>query len=165
MAVMRIAAYPGSFDPVTNGHIDVIKRSLKLFDKVIVLVGDNPQKAPFFSHRERVEMIKESLKGMKNIEVEHFDGLLLEEVKKRDANVIIRGLRAVSDFEFEFQRALLNRKMDENMETVFIMTKDNYVFLNSSIVKEMAMFGGSVGDFVPENVERRLREKFGKKVL
>ena len=157
---MRIAAYPGSFDPVTNGHMDVIKRSLKLFDKVIVLVGDNPQKAPLFSHKERVDMIKESLKGIKHVEVKHFEGLLLEEVKKRNAKVIIRGLRAVSDFEFEFQRALLNREMDEDIETVFIMTKDNYIFLNSSIVKEIAMFGGSVKDFVPENVERKLREKF-----
>lgn len=157
---MKIAAYPGSFDPVTNGHIDVIKRSLKLFDKVIVLVGDNPQKAPFFSQKERVEMIKESLDGIKNVEVEHFDGLLLEEVKKRKAKVIIRGLRAVSDFEFEFQRALLNRKLDGDIETIFIMTKDTYVFLNSSIVKEIAKFGGSVRDFVPENIERKLREKF-----
>ncbi len=160
---MKTAVYPGSFDPVTNGHIDVIKRALKLFDRLIVLVGDNPQKESLFTLQERADMIRDALKGGGNVEVEHFKGFLLEHVKKRNSKIIIRGLRAVSDFEFEFQRALLNRKLDDNIETVFIMTKDNYAFLNSSIVKEIAMFGGSVKDFVPENVERRLREKFKTK--
>ena len=160
-AVMRIAAYPGSFDPVTNGHIDVIKRSLKLFDKVIVLVGDNPQKQPAFTAEERVEMIKKALEGLRNVEVEAFEGLLLEHVKKKDCKVMIRGLRAISDFEFEFQRALMNRQLEPEIETIFIMTKDNHAFLNSSLVKEIAMFHGSVRDFVPEFVEKKLKEKFG----
>ena len=155
----KTAVYPGSFDPITNGHIDIIERALKLFDKIIILVGDNPQKKSLFSPEERIEMIKESINNDK-IEVEHFNGLLLDFVKKKDSNVIIRGLRAVSDFEYEFQRALLNRKIDDSVETIFIMTKDEYSFLNSSIVKEIAMFKGPAKYFVPEFVEKKLREKF-----
>ena len=158
---MRTAVYPGTFDPVTNGHIDIIERALKLFEKLYVLVGDNPQKAPTFTAEERVDMLKDALKKHDNrIEVEHFDGLLLNYVKKKKSNVIIRGLRAISDFEFEFSRALLNREMDKNIETIFIMTKDDYAFLSSSIIKEIAMFGGSVKGFVPPIVEKRLKEKF-----
>ncbi len=158
---MKTAVYPGTFDPVTNGHIDIIERALKLFDKLYVLVGDNPQKAPTFTGGERVEMLKQALKKNNNrIEVEHFDGLLLNYVKKKKSNVIIRGLRAISDFEFEFSRALLNREMDKNIETIFIMTKDDYAFLSSSIIKEIAMFGGSVKGFVPKIVEKKLKEKF-----
>jgi len=157
---MKTAIYPGSFDPVTRGHVDVIERALKIFDKLIVLVGNNPEKAPTFNFEERTEMLKESLKGVDNVEVEHFEGFLLDHVKKKNCNIIIRGLRAVSDFEFEFQRALLNRELDGDIETVFIMTKDKYVFLNSSIVKEIAMFGGSVKKLVPEFVEKRLKEKY-----
>ena len=159
---MRIAVYPGSFDPVTNGHIDVIERALKIFDKVIVAVGDNPGKKPLFSSRERVDMLKESTNHLKNLEIDNFSGLLLDYAKSKNSKIIIRGLRAVSDFEFEFQRALLNRVVDSDTETVFIMTKENYVYLNSSIIKEIAMFNGKVTGLVPKIVEKRLREKFSK---
>ena len=160
---MKTAVYPGTFDPVTNGHIDIIERALKLFDKLYVVVGDNPQKSTTFSAKERVGMLKASLKKHNNkIEVEHFDGLLLNYVKKKKSNVVIRGLRAISDFEFEFSRALINRELDSNIETIFIMTKDDYAFLSSSIVKEIAMFNGPVKGFVPEIVEKKLKEKFRK---
>lgn len=158
---MKTAVYPGTFDPVTNGHIDIIERASKLFGKLYVVVGDNPQKAPTFSAEERVYMLKQVLKRYNNkIEVEHFEGLLLNYVKKKKSNVVIRGLRAISDFEFEFSRALLNRELEKDIETIFIMTKDDYAFLSSSIIKEIAMFGGSVKGFVPEVVVRKLREKF-----
>ena len=160
---MRTAVYPGTVDPVTNGHIDVIERALKLFDKLYVIVGDNPQKDSTFTPNERVEMLKEALKEYSNrLEIEHFDGLLLNYVKKKKSNVIIRGLRAISDFEFEFSRALLNRELDADIETIFIMTKDDYAFLSSSIIKEIAMFDGPVKGFVPGVVERKLKEKFRK---
>mgnify|MGYP001597495102 CR=1 FL=1 len=159
--IMKTAVYPGTFDPVTNGHIDIIERALKLFDKLYVVVGDNPQKAPTFTVKERVDMLKEALNEYNNrIEIEHFYGLLLNYVKKKESNVIIRGLRAISDFEFEFSRALLNRELENEIETIFIMTKDDYAFLSSSIVKEIAMFEGSVKGFVPEIVEMKLRDKF-----
>ncbi len=160
---MKTAVYPGTFDPATNGHIDIIERALKLFDKLYVLVGDNPQKAPTFTPKERVEMLREVLRKHNNrIEVEHFNGLLLNYVKKKKSNVMIRGLRAISDFEFEFSRALLNRELEKEIETIFIMTKDDYAFLSSSIIKEIAMFGGSVKGFVPAIVEKKLKEKFKK---
>ena len=160
---MKTAVYPGTFDPVTNGHIDIIERALKLFDKLYVVVADNPHKKSTFSAKERVEMLKESLKGYNNkISVEYHNGLLLDYVKRKKSNVIVRGLRAISDFDFEFSRSLLNRKLDSSIETIFIMTKDEYAFLSSSIVKEIAMFHGSVKDFVPEIVEKRLKEKFKK---
>jgi len=160
---MKTAVYPGAFDPVTNGHIDVIERALKLFDKLYILVGENPQKTATFSPEERVGMLKESLKKHNSrIEIEHFNGLLLEYVKKKKSNVIIRGLRAISDFEFEFQRAQFNREFAKDVETIFLMTKDDYAFLSSSIVKEIAMFSGSVKGFVPAIVEKKLREKFRK---
>ena len=157
---MKTAVYPGSFDPVTNGHIDVIERALKIFDKVIIAVGDNPEKKPLFSTQERMDMIKESTNHLKNVEIDKLSGLLLNYVKKKNCNIILRGLRAISDFEFEFQRALMNRKIDNEIETLFIMTKESYVYLNSSIVKEMAMFRGNVNPFVPKIVEKRLIEKF-----
>lgn len=160
---MKLAVYPGSFDPVTNGHIDVIERALKIFDKVIVAVGDNPGKKPLFSSKERVEMLRESTKHLKNLEIDNFSGLLLDYAKSKNSKIIIRGLRAVSDFEFEFQRALLNRVVDSGIETVFIMTKEDYVYLNSSIIKEIAMFNGKVKGLVPKIVEKKLREKFSKK--
>jgi|TARA_B100001971_G_scaffold168273_1_gene159586 pantetheine-phosphate adenylyltransferase len=160
---MIIAVYPGSFDPVTNGHIDVIERALKIFDKVIVTIGDNPGKEPTFTTEERMEMLKESTKDLKNIEIDSFQGLLLDYVKSKNSKIIIRGLRAVSDFESEFQRALLNRVVDDEIETIFIMTKEHYVYLNSSIVKEMAMFGGKINGLVPEIVEKKLKEKFSNK--
>ena len=159
---MKIAVYPGSFDPVTNGHIDVIERALKIFDKVIVAVGDNPEKKPLFSSKERIEMLEESTKHLNNIEIDSFSGLLLDYAKSKNSKIIIRGLRAVSDFEFEFQRALLNRVVDSDTETVFIMTKEDYVYLNSSIIKEIAMFNGKVSGLVPKIVEKKLKEKFSK---
>ena len=160
---MKTAVYPGTFDPVTNGHIDIIERALKLFDKLYVVVADNPNKKSTFSAKERVEMLKDALKGYNNkISVEYHNSLLLDYVKRKKSNVIVRGLRAISDFEFEFSRALLNRKLNKNIETIFIMTKDEYAFLSSSIVKEIAMFHGSVKDFVPEIVEKKLKEKFKK---
>ena len=160
---MKTAVYPGTFDPVTNGHIDIIERALKLVEKLYVVVGDNPQKAPTFTPKERVDMLKESLKSYNSrIEVEHFDGLLLNYVKSKKSNVVIRGLRAISDFEFEFSRALINRELDKSIETIFIMTKDDYAFLSSSIIKEIAMFSGPVKGFVPEIVEKKLKEKFAK---
>ena len=160
---MKTAVYPGTFDPVTNGHIDIIERALKLFDKLYVVVGDNPQKAPTFTAEERVGMLKQALKKHNNrIEVEHFEGLLLNYVKRKSSNVVIRGLRAISDFEFEFSRALLNRELEKDIETIFIMTKDDYAFLSSSIIKEIAMFHGPVKGFVPEVVNKKLKEKFKK---
>lgn len=160
---MKTAVYPGSFDPVTNGHIDVIKRALKIFDKVIVAVGDNPGKKPAFSIEERLVMLKECTKDMSNIEIDTFSGLLIDYVRKKGSRIIIRGLRAVSDFDFEFQRALMNRVVDDEIETIFIMTKEHYVYLNSSIVKEMAMFNGNITGLVPEIVEKKLKEKFSNK--
>ncbi|MAG91850.1 pantetheine-phosphate adenylyltransferase [Candidatus Woesearchaeota archaeon] len=160
---MRIAVYPGTFDPVTNGHIDIIERALKLFDKLYVLVGNNPNKESTFTAKERVDMLKSALKKHNHkIQVEFFDGLLLNYVRKKKSNVIVRGLRAISDFEFEFQRAQFNREFAKDIETIFIMTKDDYAFLSSSIIKEIAMFHGSVKGFVPENVEKKLKEKFKK---
>ena len=134
-----------------------------MFDKLYILVGDNPQKTPTFTSDERVDMLKEALKKHDDrIDVEHFDGLLLNYVKKKKSNVIIRGLRAISDFEFEFSRALLNRELEEDIETIFIMTKDDYAFLSSSVIKEIAMFDGPVKGFVPEIVENKLKEKYAK---
>lgn len=160
---MRPAVYPGTFDPVTKGHIDVIERALKLFDRLYIVVADNPQKASTFSAKERVEMLKGALKKHNGrIKVEYFDGLLLNYVKSKKSNVIVRGLRAISDFEFEFSRALIGREMEKDIETIFLMTKDDYAFISSSIVKEIAMFGASVKGFVPEIVEKKLKEKFRK---
>ena len=158
---MKIAVCPGSFDPITNGHVDVIERALNLFDKVIVLVGENPSKKETFSTEERVAMIREVFgKHNARIEVDHFDGLLLDYLKKRKVSIMVRGLRALSDFEFEFQRALMNRELLPEVETVFVMTKDDYAFVSSSILKEVAMFGGDVSKFVPPVVWKRLKERF-----
>jgi pantetheine-phosphate adenylyltransferase len=160
---MKTAVYPGTFDPATNGHLDIIERALKIFDKLYVVVADNPQKASTFTKDERVGMLQESLKiHGSRIEVGHFEGLLLDYVKSKKANVIVRGLRAISDFEYEFSRALLNRELEKEIDTIFIMTKDDYAFLSSSIVKEIAMFGGPVKGFVPEIVAIKLKEKFKK---
>lgn len=157
----KIAVYPGSFDPVTYGHLDVIKRALRIFDKVIIAIGDNPEKKSLFSVEERIDMLKNATKKYKKkTEIDYFKGLLLNFVKKKKSNVIIRGLRAVSDFEFEFQRALMNRKINSSIETIFIMTRGAYCYLNSSIVKEMARFGGNVSQLVPKHVEKKLKEKF-----
>src|SRR3989344_5781165 len=160
---MKTAVYPGTFDPATYGHLDIIERALKIFNKLYVVVADNPQKESTFTKKERVEMLKGALRNHNDkIEVEHYDGLLLNYVKSKKSSVIVRGLRAISDFEFEFSRALLNRELEKSIDTIFIMTKDDYAFLSSSIVKEIAMFNGPVKGFVPKAVERKLKEKFKK---
>jgi pantetheine-phosphate adenylyltransferase len=161
---MKVAIYPGTFDPITNGHIDVAARASKLFDKVIVCVAVNTQKVPLFTGEERVKLIQDSMKGLPNIEVEEFDGLLVDYAKKKHANVIVRGLRAVSDFEYEFQMALTNRKLCSEIDTVFLMPHEKYTYLNSSIVREIAKFGGDVSQFVPRHVEQELIRKISKVV-
>jgi len=159
MAKRPIAVYPGTFDPITNGHIDVVQRATELFPKVIVLVARNPAKAPMFTVEERVQMIKEIFRGNKRVTVDVFDGLLVDYAREHHATVLVRGLRAVSDFEYEFQMALTNRKLDADIDTVFLMPHARYTYLNSSIVREVARFGGDVSAFVPNNVRRRLLAK------
>lgn len=155
-----IAISSGSFDPITLGHLDIIKRGAKVFDEVYVVVLNNSSKKPFFSVEERLELIREATKDIPNVKVDSHSGLLVEYAKMRNANAILRGLRAVSDFEYEMQITSMNRKLDENIETFFIMTNNQYSFLSSSIVKEVARYGGSVVDLVPQIVERALKEKF-----
>ncbi len=153
---MRTVIYPGSFDPLTNGHLDVIQRATKLFDRVIVAVAKNDSKNPLFTLSERRELVQSCVQHLPNVETDSFDGLLVNYAEKRSAQAIIRGLRAVSDFEFEFQLALMNRKLNERVETIFMMPKDTYTFLSSRIVKEIARLGGDVGTFVPPQVQAAL---------
>ena len=150
----RIAIYPGSFDPITMGHLDILDRTLRIFDKVIIAVGEHMEKDTLFSVEERLQQIREAVKGKKNVEVAHFEGLMIDYARRRKADVIIRGLRAVSDFEYEFQMALMNRKLDSDIETVFIMTRGKYSYLNSSVVKEVARHNGRITDLVPAAVEK-----------
>lgn len=159
---MKIAVYPGSFDPVTNGHLDIIERASKIFKKLIVAVIYNPNKNPLFTIEERVEMLKEITKNMENVEVDQFSGLLVHYMKKKEADIIVKGLRMVSDFEYEFQMALMNKKLSNEVETIFMMTNSKYGYVSSSLIKEIARFGGCLKDLVPEVVEKRLKEKFGK---
>jgi len=156
---MRTAIYPGSFDPLTNGHLDVIERAVKLFDHVVVAVAKNESKQPLFSLEERVELVRRSIKHIPNAEADSFDSLLVNYVERRNAQAIVRGLRAISDFEFEFQLALMNRKLNEKIETIFMMPKDTYTFLSSRIIKEIARLGGDVTAFVPTHVRAALLEK------
>jgi pantetheine-phosphate adenylyltransferase len=156
---MRIAIYPGSFDPLTNGHLDVVQRAAKLFDRVIVAVAQNDSKQPLFTLSERQALVKKAVVHLPHVLTDAFDGLLVEYVASKKASVIVRGLRAVSDFEFEFQLALMNRKLDEKIETIFMMPKDTYTFLSSRIVKEIARLGGDVSPFVPAHVQTALRKK------
>ena len=156
---MKIGVYPGTFDPITNGHTDIIVRSLRVFDRIIVAVALNPSKRPLFELAERVEMVKLATKDLPQVEVEGFDGLLVHYVRQRGARVVIRGLRATADFEYEFQMTLINRKLDETIETVFLMPSEDYSYLTSSIVKEVASLGGELKDFVHPEVARRLSER------
>jgi pantetheine-phosphate adenylyltransferase len=156
---MRTAIYPGSFDPITNGHLDVVQRATKLFDRVVVAVASNESKHPLFTLEERLALVRQSIIGTPNVEADAFDGLLVDYVRQRAAQAVLRGLRAVSDFEFEFQLALMNRSLNDNFETIFMMPKDTYTFLSSRIVKEIARLGGDVSAFVPEYVREALRVK------
>ena len=156
---MRTAIYPGSFDPLTNGHLDVIQRAAKLFDRVIVAVAQNDTKQPLFTLAERLALVRAAIKHLPHVEADSFDGLLIEYAERQKAQAVVRGLRAVSDFEFEFQLALMNRKLDENVEAIFMMPKDTYTFLSSRIVKEIARLGGDVSSFVPPHVQTALIKK------
>ena len=160
---MKIAIYPGTFDPITNGHLDIIERAIKVFDTVIVTIARNSTKNPLFSDKERLEMIREVVKGMKQVEVDSFDGLLVNYAKKRNATAVLRGLRAISDFEYEFALALTNRKLNDSLETVFLMPSERYTYLNSTIVREIARLGGDVSDFVPPIVKKAFDKKFKTK--
>ena len=160
--MQRTAIYPGSFDPVTNGHIDIVERGLKLFDKIIVAILHNPAKKSLFTVEERVELLTICLKNNPAIEIDAFDGLLVEYAAKTKAQAILRGLRAVSDFEYEFQLALMNRRLNREVQTVFLMTGMRWIFTSSSIIKEAAQFGGNINGMVPPEVNKRLKEKFGK---
>ena len=157
--MIRRAIYPGSFDPITNGHLDVIDRARKLFDEVIVAVAHNDQKQPLFTLEERLQLLQATIGRLKNVEISPLDGLLVDFAKARKATAVIRGLRAVSDFEFEFQMALMNRKLEATVETIFLMPKEEYTYLSSRIVKEIARLGGDVAKFVPARVARALTRK------
>ncbi|BDD86742.1 pantetheine-phosphate adenylyltransferase [Desulfofustis limnaeus] len=156
------AIYPGTFDPITNGHLDLINRGLNLFDRIIVAIAINPGKAPLFSLEERCSMILDCFQGNDRIEVDSVSGLLVEYAARRQARAIIRGLRAVSDFDYEFQLALMNRKLERSVESVFLMPGFRWIFISSSIVKDAARHGGDVRDLVPEHVFPKLREKFSQ---
>ena len=156
---MKLAVYPGSFDPLTNGHIDIIERGTHLFDKIIVAILVNIDKSPLFTTQERVEIVRDVFKGRPNVEVDTFDGLLVDYLTRRKADVIVRGLRALSDFEAEFQMALMNRRLGPNIETVFMMPAEQYTYISSRLIKEVFSLGGQVRGLVPELVESRLRDK------
>ena len=158
----KVAIYPGSFDPVTYGHLDVMQRAARIFDKVIVAVADNASKTYLFSHRERLAMVREASKGLKGIKVVSFNGLVTEFAKKNRTNVLIRGLRMISDFEYEFQMALTNRKLDGDIETLFMMPNEDYSYLSSKLIKEISSLGARVSCFVPGDVEKELRRKLKK---
>lgn len=154
------AIYPGTFDPITNGHIDILQRSLRIFGHIILGIGPNPKKTSLFSLEERIQMVKEAVKDVPNVSVETFDGLLVDFAKKNGASAIIRGLRAVSDFEYEFQMALMNRKLDDKIETVFLMPSEEYSYLTSSIIKVVGSFDGDISSLVPKHVHAMLKDKF-----
>jgi pantetheine-phosphate adenylyltransferase len=159
---MKIAVYPGTFDPITYGHTDIISRSLHIFDNIIVAVASNPGKHPLFDLTERVDLVKAVTKDFAGVDVEPFDGLLVQFAHERGAQAVIRGLRAISDFEFEFQMALVNRKLDQRIETLFLMPSEEYSYLSSSLIKEVASLGGRVDDFVHPAVAEHLRNRFGR---
>jgi pantetheine-phosphate adenylyltransferase len=158
----QIAVYPGTFDPITNAHIDLVERGLRFYDKIILAIAHNPEKAPLFTVQERVKMAKEAVKHFPGVMVEDFDGLLVNYCLKRNAKMIIRGLRAVSDFEYEFQMALMNRRLTPDVETIFMMPNEIYSYLSSRLVKEICRLGGSVKGLVPPHIELELNKKFKK---
>ena len=160
---MSIAVYPGSFDPVTYGHIDIIERSAKVFDKLIVAVLVNSAKKPLFTTQEKVDMICKATSHLDNVEVVSFSGLLVDFAKNMKADIVVRGLRAITDFEYELQMAQTNHKLEENVETIFLSTRLEYSYLSSTIVKEVASFNGDISQFVPKVVEQRIREKIQKR--
>jgi len=158
---MTVALYPGTFDPLTNGHLDLIKRSVRMFDKVVVAIFENPMKGPLFSVEERRRLIEDSTQGLSNIEIDTFSNtLLVFYAKQRQAHVIVRGLRAIADFEYEFQMTLMNRRLDEDIETVFLMPREEYTYVASRLIKEVAAYGGNVEELVPPPVALALKEKF-----
>ncbi len=161
---MKIAVYPGSFDPITCGHLDIIKRSCRLFDKVIVAVLDNSQKTPLFSVSDRMELIKKCTKDIPNCEVQSFGGLLVDFVKQSDAHTVVRGLRAISDFEYEFQMAMLNKKLAPDVETVFMVTNLNCLYISSSVVKEICRYGGDADGLIPKEIINDITDKIEKGV-
>jgi len=156
---MKLAVYPGSFDPLTNGHVDIIERGIHLFDKIIVAVLVNVEKSPLFTMQERIEILRDVFKGQPNVEVDTFEGLLVDYVATRQADVIVRGLRALSDFETEFQMAMMNRRLSPHDETVFMMPAEKYTYISSRLIKEVFSLGGQVHGLVPEVVETRLKQK------
>ena len=156
---MKIAVYPGTFDPVTNGHLDILERALKLFDKVIITIARNTTKNPLFTEEERLALLRQATKQFQNVEVDSFEGLLVTYVQRKNAVSVVRGLRAMTDFEYELQMALMNRKLDEKMETVFLMPNEKYTYLSSNFVREIARLGGDVSKFVPPVVLKALRQK------
>jgi pantetheine-phosphate adenylyltransferase len=156
----NIAVYPGTFDPITNGHLSIVNRALKIFDKLIIAILNNPQKEPLFSIEERISMIKDVLRSKSNIEVDVFDGLLVDYALKKKSNVILRGIRALSDFEYEFQMALMNRKLNRDVQSIFLMTDYKWFYISSTIIKEAASFNGDISGLVPPSVCKKLKEKF-----
>ncbi len=157
----RLAVYPGSFDPITNGHMDILERALRLFDRVVLAVAPNEKKKPLFSAAERADLAREALLRFGDrVEVTIFNGLMVEFARKQNATAVVRGLRLISDFEFEFQLNLSNRKLAPNLETLFLMPKDHLIFLSSSFIKELASFGGDVSPYVPQNIEAALKQKY-----
>jgi pantetheine-phosphate adenylyltransferase len=157
----KTAIYPGFFDPITNGHLSIVSRALKIFDRLIIAILKNPQKNPLFTIDERIHMITQALKSEANVEVDTFDGLLVDYAVKKDSNVVIRGLRALSDFEYEFQMALMNRKLNRHIQSIFLMTDYKWFYTSSTIIKEAASFGGDISGLVPKVVNQKLKEKFG----
>jgi pantetheine-phosphate adenylyltransferase len=160
---LKRALYPGTFDPITNGHLDIVERALQIFDEIVVAVGEGYEKAPLFSIAERVEMIKESTAELPGVEVTSFTGLLVDFATEQGVDAVVRGLRFLSDFEYEFQMALMNRRLEPRLETVFLMPSEQFTYLNSTVIKEIAQYGGRLEGLVPDCVARMLVERYGNK--